>query len=274
VAWLRVIILAWLGLGFAAPAAAQDHLTKIRCPPTWPGPDRAGAPLTYAIGWYQYYAILGPGMDGIEAKSGPGDIHLDCAYGPGMQEAPLRITVVVPGHPTHCAILKDRAGKWGPYGCETKVTPEEERRPTVWQMAEVIDRHTTLFGFGLDQSVAAIRATAVRQEFREEESPSKDILAFVRDTDRITVRFSPVNNGSREIIWIVPPDAERKTRAAYDISLRFGYRLEEVLGAITWDPKTGAHGSGKTARPNAKAPVRVERPDEFAEGYHLILNEP
>jgi hypothetical protein len=270
-----MIALTSFGLGLAASAAAQDHPTRIACPQTWPGPEQTGSNLTYAAGWYQHHMELGPAVEGAETRAGPGDIHLDCAYGPGKDKSALRITVVVPGHPTYCGYLMDKAGAWTVFGCETNVSDEEQRSPTLWYVAEPIDRSTTLFGFGLDQSADTARSTAKQQGFVEEPVHTEaNSLVFGRGDDRISVRFSPTHGRSREIVWTCPPTVEAAAKRADYVRRRFGYRTETVSGPTTWTPQTGATGTSKTVWPKATAPIRLEEPNELGEGYHLILDEP
>jgi len=134
-----------------AAETAAERIT-IQCPATWPGPEHRGEKLSYANAWTGDTSYMGPEVDDGPA---PGEVMLDCAYGPKGGIEPRHITVVIPGRDILCHETKGRQMvRW----CDTAREADGSLGPIQMYIAEPVTPASRFAGFHLGQSVDEILA--------------------------------------------------------------------------------------------------------------------
>jgi len=213
-------------------ASAAEILYRIACPVVWPGPGGPDIPLTNAYERKHWEEGISPVNEADFFKgTGPGDVQVDCIYGKGGQDSPLRITMILPGYPVRCLYTYPLGDTRRVETCEVRSEADGTLGPVRWRIAEQIGPETAFLGFGLGKTPEEIRAAAATGGFFVA-AGEDGRLAMTRGGDQLTARFDPATGRSVEIAWMLP--ADRAERAAFHNGLifRFGYnyRIIDVPG--------------------------------------------
>lgn len=260
-----------VSVGFVVPIPAEgvELFYKISCPAVWPGPERGHFPLTYATQWKYWTESVDPTTEAdFFDDTGPGDIQMDCAYGKGGQRSPMRVTLVLPGHPFRCA-LPTLYGNRKISQCEVRAGADGSLGEVRWRVAERVGPSTTFFGFGIGQSREQVFRAAERGNFfAEGESLSRIIMQ--RDDAHLSAIIDPETGLTTEIIWKVPETEDGRNAFLDEVVFRFGFNYEEVVIARP----TPSSGISKTVWKGLGEDVAVElRPDlsrGIADSLHLV----
>jgi hypothetical protein len=218
------------GLVLAGGEASAEELYRIACPLVWPGPGKPDIPVTYAEARKRWDEGINPANENdFFDGTGPGDVQVDCAYGDNPWESPLRITMILPGHPVRC--WYPRLGDREMAVCEVRAEADGTLGPVLWRMAEQLGPQTTFLGFGLDRTAAELRATAKAGGFAVAEG-EEGRLVLTRDQDQLVARLDPATSRSVEIAWMMRGDGAERTAFIHSLIFRFGYnfRIIDVPG--------------------------------------------
>lgn len=262
-----------VGVGLPSLAEGAEVFYKVACPAVWPGSGRDDFPLTYATQWKHWEESITPATkSGFFEGAGPGDIQMDCAYGKGGAQSPLRVTVVLPGRPQRCHLQPFGAGMETAV-CEVRPEADGSLGEVRWRVAEVIGDSTTFFGFGIGQSREQVFRAAERGDFfAEGETLSRMVMQ--RDDARLSAVIDPDTGRTTEIVREVPETEAGRKAFPDDIIFRFGFNFRRE----PFSPLGAGLDAGKRIWRSPDGTVAVELRPELPRGLagslHLVRRKP
>lgn len=223
-----LMIVAALAIATLPPAMADDILYRVRCPAFWPGSGKDALKLTYSRAHYRVGIPFGPDDTDVQEMS-QHSILLDCAYGAlplkgaawdyNTESSPWRLTITIPGRARKCGF-----GDITPYRdmwCDTAREADGTIGPIQMHIAEIPSLSTTLLGFGLRQSMDAIRATAAASGFScADDGTNAEALHCRHNADSVDVEF--LNGRSRAVHRFLTRDSNEQAGNLDRTFLRFG----------------------------------------------------
>lgn len=286
-------IYSFLVLGNGASAAAAS--ITVDCPPVWPGADDPKAKFDGAQIW-QDVIMYGPPDKELAApkarfhfltfldRDPTARVDMRCFYAEKRQ-----LTIQLPGEPQHCEQLgRDIMERGRPssvterFFCVTNLRPGEEWAGPVYLLADPVDLHSALEGYGLRRSpeeiLALARERGDRAEMVTESADGRDGPAEIRvqsSKGLVSVLFARETGLSWRVSLYgknLKEDVHRFVDEAY---LKFGTQTtygREADGSVTiWDRGRGVRVEYREAKPNKGEPSSLYLIDKAAaEAGHLF----